>query len=114
MNINQIMEELATTLEFSKNHIFTTINLDVVAIHEAEIRIKNLMNKYFNNFSMIQAISEKIHMGLEEAKGKGIISDYVLTLEGLKIIPANKESYESYPTKSHYILVQSPPNTSIA
>lgn len=106
MNINQIIKELSTILEFSSKHSFLTINLDVIAIQEANLRILKLFQDKDNDMKV--AIGIKIEQELNKLVQEGIIKDINKNPNRsvIEIIPNNLEEYKRYPGGSgHYCLI---------
>lgn len=111
MTIDKIMKELIETLEFSKNHNFTTINLDVVAINEAQIRIDELTKNQGFHRGDLTIMGEM----LTEAMENGIIHNF--NIQGvynngsnsiwsdssiIDIIPRNMERMRKYLGGEHH------------
>lgn len=98
MNIEKIMKELIETLAFSKTHSFSTINLDVVAINEAQIRINKLAKIQGFDKNGLTIIAEM----LSEAMEKNIIKDYDINGSTIEIVPMNEERMRKYLGGRHH------------
>jgi hypothetical protein len=79
------------------------INLELVAIQEAQWKIEGLYEELPE--SMASSLKETVIDYLTKMKEKGSIFTYAVNDDGsIEIIPMNKAKYDSHPIRSDYYL----------
>jgi hypothetical protein len=109
--INDILKELEEFLDFSNKHPVKMVNLELIAIAEAQRKLIEL-TAIDNNLTS-ENIEKEILSYFELMQNKDVIRTYTIKKKGIspmiqcniEIVPNNFERYKNHMNKNDYTLI---------